>query len=161
MPTSRFPSTVLLDTNVLLRATVTGDPLRQCAIDAISVLEAAGTAIHVCAQNMTEFRQVATRPTTANGLGWSSHDVALMITGFEQRYSFTIESPGIYPAWRRIVEGCTATGRANFDARLVAVATAATLGGVLTFEAAAFARYVPFATGVAILDPNSFAGLAP
>jgi predicted nucleic acid-binding protein len=155
MPIYNPPATILLDTNILVRAVVSTDPLRQVAINAVTALELAGTEIYVCPQNMQEFRQVATRSKEANGLGWSSEDTAIAITGFEKRYAVTQETPAIYPTWRRIVEGCAATGRANFDGRLMAVASAAGIAAVLSFEAGSFDKFAPFAHGVVILEPKS------
>jgi predicted nucleic acid-binding protein len=149
------PASVLLDTNILVRGVVVGDPLRQVAIDAVDALEQMGSVIHICPQNMQEFRQVATRPTAANGLGWTSADVASAVTGFEQRYVLTPETASIYPAWRRIVEGCAATGRANFDGRLMAVADTSGIAAVLSFEAGSFAKFALFTQGIVVLDPNS------
>jgi predicted nucleic acid-binding protein len=61
MQMSNLPATVLLDTNILVRAAVNTDPLRSIAIAAIEKLELSGSVIHVCPQNMQEFRQVATQ----------------------------------------------------------------------------------------------------
>lgn len=72
MRISKAPARVLLDTNILLRPSVVGDPLGPLAIEAIDELEKSGAVIHICPQNMQEFRQVATRPIASNGLGWSS-----------------------------------------------------------------------------------------
>ncbi len=62
------------------------------------------------------------------------------------------ETPSIYTAWRRIVESTGAAGRANFDARIVAIAEVNSIAAVLTFESTAFARYGA-ASRVAVLDP--------
>jgi len=153
MSTTRS-ATALLDTNILVRASVVGDPDRQLAIDAIGKLEQAGVVLFICPQNMQEFRQVATRPSASNGLGWSSEDTASIISQFEQRYTLVTETARIYPTWRRIVEATQAMGRANFDARLVAIAELAEMESVVTFEARAFARYAAEAPGLKIVHPR-------
>jgi len=148
------PATALLDTNILVRAAVVGDPNRQLAIDAIGKLEQSGVFLFICPQNMQEFRQVATRPLASNGLGWSSDDTASILSQFEQRFTLLTETARIYPSWRRMVEATQAMGRANFDARLVAIAALAEIESVVTFEDRAFARYAAEAPGLKIVHPR-------
>jgi predicted nucleic acid-binding protein len=155
MPTFEFPESVLFDTNILLRASASGGPLRQTTIDALATLDDHGVILHICPQNMQEYRQVATRPVTANGFGWLSADVETDISGFERRFHLIPETPAIYPAWRRIVAATGAEGRANFDARLVAVANVTGISAVLTFESAAFARYAAECPGLIIINPKN------
>jgi predicted nucleic acid-binding protein len=145
---------VLLDTNILLRGAVANDPLRQTALSTLHVLDQARTVVYICPQNMQEFRQVATRPAATNGLGWTSSDTANAKSAFEQRYTLVPETSLIYPAWRQIVEGSLAIGRTNFDARLVAVASTNSIAAILSFEARSFAKYLPFAANVRLIDPS-------
>ena len=152
---SNLPASVLLDTNVLVRAAVLNDPLRSIAIAAISTLESSGSAIYVCPQNMQEFRQVATRPAIANGLGWSSADAAHAISAFEQRFVGAPETPALYAVWRFSVEGSSASGRANYDGRLMAVARSSAIDAILSFESGSFAKFLPFAPGITLLNPNT------
>lgn len=78
MPMSEYPSTVLLDTNVLVRAVSLSDPLRALTISVIEKLDQAGTVLFICPQNMQEYRQVATRPLASNGFGKNSTEVAIL-----------------------------------------------------------------------------------
>ena len=68
----------------------------------------------------------------------------------------TFEVPDVYREWRRIVESVGVVGRANFDARIVAMASVTGIDAVLTFEANAFARYAS-QTRILILDPIQIA----
>lgn len=153
MPTSS-PSIVLLDTNILLRLVVPNDPNHASTMAALRTMRRAGSVLYVCPQNMQEFRQTATRPADKNGYGWTSDAVRKAIERFELEFVMTAETPAIYPAWRHVTEATGAIGRANFDARIVAVAMSAGLNGVLTFEAGAFARYAAQAPGLVILHPK-------
>ena len=117
------------------------DPLRALTVSVIQKLDEAGSVLYICPQNMQEYRQVLTRPRTSNGLGLNSAEVASRMNRLEAEFTLVPESPAIYPLWHKIVETAQSVGRANFDARLVAVAKSAGIGAVLTYEAAAFAKY--------------------
>ena len=62
---------ILVDTNLLLRIADPGARQNQPAADAVASLLAAGHEACICPQNIIEFWAVATRPISANGLGWS------------------------------------------------------------------------------------------
>jgi len=61
----------LVDTSVLARLANTADPLNPVAERAVLELHRRGEVLHVTAQNLVEFRNVATRPKHLNGLGLS------------------------------------------------------------------------------------------
>jgi predicted nucleic acid-binding protein len=156
MPINSYPATVLLDTNILLRAYPPASPHHAETVAALTRLEASGSRIHICPQTLQEFRQVATRDVAKNGLGLTSATTATLLTAFEQRYTMTYEIPDVYRRWRSIVESTGAIGRANFDARIVALAAATGLDAVLTFESSAFQRYASL-VNIVILDPLQIA----
>jgi predicted nucleic acid-binding protein len=151
MPNS--PKAFLLDTNVLLRFISQNDPLRQTTVDALAKLTSQSRQVFICPQNMVEFRQVATRSATANGLGLDSSKVAQLMTAIEGAFTLLPETPAIYPAWRALVETVQASGRANFDARIVAIAQVNGIPSVLTYEESSFSKYGN-ALGVAIVNPK-------
>jgi predicted nucleic acid-binding protein len=103
---------------------------------------------------MQEYRQVATRPQASNGLGLSSAEAAAKMNRLETEFTLVPENPSIYTIWRQIVEASEAIGRANFDARLVAVAKLAGIQAVLSYEAGSFAKYAATVSGVSILHPQ-------
>jgi len=84
----------------------------------------------------------------------TSADVALATNDFERAYELVPDTAAVYHVWRRIVENVGAIGRANYDARIVAMAEANAIDSVLTYEAAAFQRYGTV-SGVTILDPSA------
>ena len=60
---------VLVDTSILGRLANRADPLHALAAAAIAELHRRGEVLHVAPQNLIEFRNFATRPGPANGLG--------------------------------------------------------------------------------------------
>lgn len=60
---------ILVDTSVLARLANTADPSHLTAARAVVELHRRGEVLHVTAQNLIEFRAVATRPVAVNGLG--------------------------------------------------------------------------------------------
>jgi len=147
------PASALLDTSVLVRFTAPADPLHHQTVEALAKIAGENTILCICPQVMAEFRQVATRPEKSNGLGWDSDRAARAMDAFEREFSLLPEPHSTYIAWRRIVETVKAVGRANFDARIVAVAEAQHIEAVLTYEADAFARYGAISS-VLILRPK-------
>ena len=59
----------LTDTSVLVRLANRADSLYPVATNAVVELHRRGEVLHVTSQNLIEFRNVATRPVAANGLG--------------------------------------------------------------------------------------------
>jgi len=112
-----------------------------------------GEVIHVTPQVMVEFRNVATRPVAANGMGLSAADTEALAATFEARFPLLAETPDIYPAWKALVAGLTVIGKQVHDARLVAVCHVHTVTHLVTFNVAHFARMAGFEPGVVVVDP--------
>jgi len=64
----------LVDTSVLARLANTADLLNPVAERAVLELHRRGEVLHITAQNLVEFRDLATRPRILNGLGLSIVD---------------------------------------------------------------------------------------
>jgi predicted nucleic acid-binding protein len=60
---------ILVDTSVLGRVANRADAAHAVAQSAVAELHRRGDVLHVTAQNPIEFRNFATRPVAANGLG--------------------------------------------------------------------------------------------
>jgi enamine deaminase RidA (YjgF/YER057c/UK114 family) len=73
----------LVDTNVLLRSVEVGHPMLAATRQALQHLTAAAATLCVAAQNLIEFRVVATRPASANGLGLLPTQAAKEIANFK------------------------------------------------------------------------------
>ena len=67
----------LVDTSVLARLANTADPLHAVAARAVLELHRRGEVLHITAQNLVEFRNMATRPKAVNGLGLSAVDAEI------------------------------------------------------------------------------------
>src|SRR5205085_11557174 len=107
----------------------------------------------VTPQVMVEFRNVATRPVAANGLGLSTVDTAALAATYEARFPLLAESPDIYPAWKALVDALGVVGKQVHDARLVAVCHAHSVTHLLTFNTAHFARMLGIGPGLVVVDP--------
>ncbi len=89
---------VLVDTSVLARLANNADALYATATRAVVELHRRGEVLHITAQNLIEFRVVATRPIAVNGLGMTSTAADSQATVFEAAFPVLAENSGIYPA---------------------------------------------------------------
>lgn len=64
----------LVDTSILARLANSADALHAVAALAVVQLHQRGEVLHITAQDLVEFRHVATRPQALNGLGLSAVD---------------------------------------------------------------------------------------
>lgn len=141
----------LFDTNILIRLANAGDPNRPVALSALRTLRARREALCSTPQVMSEFWNVATRPTTARGgLGLASSDVESKVAVVERRFRLLHDSPATYQEWRRLVVAYAVVGLAVHDAKLVASMIVHEVTHLLTFNTGDFARYVGVIT---VVDP--------
>jgi predicted nucleic acid-binding protein len=111
--------------------------------------------LNICAQNLIEFRNAATRPLALNGLGLSVADVEAKAALFESTFPLLDDTPDIYPAWKSIVQSANVTGKQVHDARLVAVCHVHGVSHLLTFNVSHFTRLSHIAPGITVVDPAS------
>jgi predicted nucleic acid-binding protein len=145
----------LLDTNILVRLANTADSFHAVASQGVVELHRRGEVLHVTAQNFIGFRNVATRPAAANGLGLSVVDAESKAAGIEATFPLLPETPDIYPAWKALVVGLGVVGKQVHGARLVAVCHAHAVTHLLTLNVAHFARLPTFGPGLIVVDPAS------
>jgi predicted nucleic acid-binding protein len=124
----------LFDTNIWLRAVQRESPHHTLAVNALAALLARGDAIYLTAQNLIEFWSVASRPSEANGLGWTVTTVRQEIDRLLAQFPLLEEAPMIFAHWRQLVTDHQITGRRVHDARLVAVMLAHGVTHLLTFN---------------------------
>jgi predicted nucleic acid-binding protein len=129
---------VLVDTSVLARLANTADALYSTATRAVVELHRRGEGLHITAQNLIEFRVVATRPIAVNGLGMTSTVADSQATVFEAVFPLLAENSDIYPAWKALVNGLGILGKQAHDARLVAVCHVHGISHLLTFNVSHF-----------------------
>ena len=142
---------VLIDTNILLRSAQPSHPLYSQATRAVAKLMRDRHEVFVCAQNVVEFWNVATRPVELNGVGFSQEEALREVSSLESFFTLLPDVPAIYAAWKEIVRERRVQGVKVYDARLVAVMTVYRVDSVLTFNAADFKRY----TNITALHPSS------
>lgn len=142
---------VLVDTNILLRSAQPNHPLSSQATQAVSKLIRQEDAVFFCSQNITEFWNVATRPTDRNGLGMSPEEALQEVSNIERSLTLLPDVPAIYSAWKLIVAAHRVLGVKVYDARLAATMSVYAVDAVLTFNAVDFERF----TNVRAIHPSS------
>jgi len=140
----------LLDTNVVWRRFDKTDPRYPDIKQAVDNVLAASDQLYITAQNLVEFRALATRPIAANGLGYAPADAAIRSRAIERLFPLLQETPAIYPLWRTLVDTYGVVGRQVFDARLVAVMQAHGISHLLTLDSTDFKRY----SAITVLQPS-------
>jgi predicted nucleic acid-binding protein len=145
----------LIDTNILVRLANAADPNYAVAAYAVLELHRRGEVLHITPQVLIEFRNVATRPKTANGLGLSTSDAETEAATAGAIFPLLADTPAIYPAWEALVKALGVIGKQVHDARLVAVCHVNGVSHLLTFNGAHFTRLAGFGPGVVIVDPAS------
>ena len=145
----------LVDTSILARLANTADALHAVAARAVLELHQRGEVLHLTAQNLVEFRNLATRPKAVNGLGLSAVDAAAKAVVFEATFPLLAETPDIYPAWKALVGALGVIGKRVHDARLVAVCHVHAVTHRLTFNVAHFAGLARFGPGIVVVNPRT------
>jgi predicted nucleic acid-binding protein len=145
----------LVDTSVLVRLANTADALYGVAARAVLELHQGGNLLQITAQNLVEFRNVATRPAKHNGLGLSIVEARAKAAMFEAAFPLLPETPDIYPTWKSMVDAVGIIGKQVHDARLVAVCHVHRIANLLTFNVGHFMPLAGFGPGVTIVDPAS------
>jgi predicted nucleic acid-binding protein len=145
----------LLDTSILVRLANTADAFHLSSVQAVVTLHRRGEVLHITAQNLVEFRSVATRPLALNGLGLAPVDVEARTATFEATFPLLEEMPSIYPAWKLLVMQAGVIGKQVHDARFVAVCHAHGVTHLLTFNTPHFTRFSGFGPGIVAVDPAS------
>jgi predicted nucleic acid-binding protein len=140
---------VLIDTNVLLRRTQPDHSQHAAAVESVASLLATGEPVCFTLQNVAEFWNVATRPPSSNGLGFSVAFTLGEIGKIERVLTLLPDSPAIYGEWKRLVVAYNVLGTKVHDARLVAAMNVHGVRRILTFDAGDFARYQ-----IEVLEPS-------
>jgi predicted nucleic acid-binding protein len=143
---------VLVDTGILLRSFVRTEPSYATIRRSFRDLRGRGEELVTTVQNIAEFSNVSTRPTSARG-GYelSVAKVDLRIRFLERLCRRLYESEESYEIWRRLVAKHSIAGVSVHDARLVAIMLANQLNQILTLNDRDFRRFEP--DGIVILSP--------
>ncbi|MEO8496764.1 MAG: type II toxin-antitoxin system VapC family toxin [Planctomycetota bacterium] len=132
---------VLLDTSVIVRFCQTGDQKHQLAVDAVARLSELGHQACIVPQVIYELWSVATRPTKANGLGWSTVDAKQEVDRLEKLFVFLKDERTIYSFWIELVSSFSVGGRDSHDARLVAAMDRHAITHLMTLDQNDFKRF--------------------
>jgi predicted nucleic acid-binding protein len=143
----------LLDTNVLVRLANRADALWPIADGAVAKLFLRQGKLHITPQNLIEFRNVATRPQSVNGLAMAIPDAVNKIADFEKVFPLLADTPDIFPAWKALVAAAAVIGKQVHDARLVAVCHVHRVTHLLTFNMAHFQTLAGIGPGLVAVDP--------
>jgi predicted nucleic acid-binding protein len=144
---------VLIDTSILARLANSADAHHAVADRAVIELHRRGELLHIAPQNLIEFRAVATRPITANGLGLDLVATEAKAAIFEATFALLPDTPDIFLAWKSLVATAGVIGKRVHDARLVACCHVHRVGSLLTFNVQDFAGLSLVAPRLAIIDP--------
>lgn len=115
-------------------------PTLKDAARALRALRARNEVLYIVQQNIVEFWAVATRPISANGLGFTTEQAAVEINALKRLFVLLPESP-LQDAWERLVVNYGVSGKNTHDARLVAAMVVHGVESLLTFNAQDFLRY--------------------
>jgi predicted nucleic acid-binding protein len=88
---------ILADTNIWLRIADPEAVQNPSSVRAIARLLAEEHELCICPQNLIEFWAVATRPVSANGLGWTTDAAAAEIAGLDARFTLLPDTPELFP----------------------------------------------------------------
>jgi len=120
---------------------------------AVAELRRQGESLCLTAQNLIEFRNMATRPKALNGLGLTVSEVESKAAIFEAKFALLEETKDIFPTWKALVGALGVIGKQVHDARLVAICHVHQVTHLLTFNVNHFATLAAFPPGLVIVDP--------
>jgi predicted nucleic acid-binding protein len=128
----------LLDTNVVVRLMEPAAAEHEMVKEAIRRLIAAGHALVLAPQVLTELWVVATRPVETNGFGWHPSKTAEVIASLRNRFVLLDEGPAAFEGWLTLVQAAKVRGKRAHDARLAAVMLSQGVTQILTLNTADF-----------------------
>jgi predicted nucleic acid-binding protein len=118
------------------------DPSYQGIRLAVSILKSRREQLVTTSQNIAEFWNVCTRPTTARGgIGLSVEATERRLRLLERHFRLLYDSPAVYQEWKALVIAHGVKGVQVHDARLVATMKVHGVPRILTMNAGDFKRY--------------------
>ena len=125
--------------------------MHDAALRGVEWLAASGADLVIVPQNLTEFWNVATRPTQRNGLGMSPVETRAEIDRLTDNFRLLPDIASIFAIWLRLVTDYSITGIDTYDTRLVACMEAHRIDTLLTFDVGDFRRF----TRIQTVHPDS------
>jgi predicted nucleic acid-binding protein len=130
-----------LDTNVLLRLSLSQDPLHSVIQTALRNLKADGVELCYTTQSLGEFWNVSTRPLARNGFDLPIAVVERHVRAIEESMTLLFEVPFVYQVWRRLLVEHAVRGVQVHDAHIAATLEVHDVKHLLTFNGSDFGRY--------------------
>jgi predicted nucleic acid-binding protein len=127
-------STVVLDTNILLRLANPAAKEHDVCRGAFTRLVDAGNTLATASQILVEFWVVATRPTDVNGLGWSPDFARTSVDAFAEQFRLLVETREACERWRTLVTEGKIQGKRAHDARIAALMLSSGVTELVTFN---------------------------
>jgi predicted nucleic acid-binding protein len=132
---------VLVDTNILLRATEAAHPQHRLTVEALDLFWTQNHELVIVPQILYEYWVVATRPVVNNGLGLSCEEVSDWLSAFRRIYRLFRDERTIFPIWQDLVTRLSIKGKPAHDARLVAAMIRHSVTHLLTYNTSDFKRF--------------------
>lgn len=143
----------LIDTNILLRAAQPSHPMHASAVRALKILIEREEPLVLAIQNIAEFWNVATRPITSNGLGFTIEAAQAEVARLEGFFEIISENVDTYAAWKVLAVATQVRGAQAHDARLASIMKVYGIPRILTFNVDDFARF----SGIEAVHPDKIA----
>lgn len=140
----------LVDSNILIRWVQPVNPDYPIVEAALATLVKSGAVLCYTSQNLAEFWNASTRPTSRNGFGLSSEETDRRARRFESRLRFLPDSLAVHEEWRRLLVDYGVSGVQVHDTHLVAAMRVHGVKRILTFNTKDFARF----TGIEAVHPE-------
>jgi len=141
----------LVDTGILLRLFDRSDPQSTIIRQALPALLLIGEELCTTVQNVAEFWNVWTRPTSARGgYGQSPSSARRRVRLIERFGPILPETNDSYSKWKDLASTHNIIGVSVHDARLVAVMETANVTHLITLNPDDFRRY----PGITVLTPE-------
>ena len=132
----------LLDTGIIVRLPHRDDPLHDVIRGSLNHINAEGHSFVTTTQNLAEFWNVCTRPSTARGgFGLSIDETRKRLRLLERFITVLREPASGFERWKSLVAMHAVIGKQVHDARLVALMSAYRIRRILTLNDSDFTRY--------------------
>ena len=132
----------LVDTGVLLRLFDSSDSANTDIRRALKTIRSTSGRLFTTAQNISEFWNVSTRPSSARGGYGQSAQITNSRVQFIERYTSVLTETAVsYQHWRSLVVDHAITGVSVHDAKLVSIMLANGIQKIVTLNATDFQRY--------------------
>ena len=140
-------TTVVLDTNILLRLVHVSAPEHRTCQEAVRCLDKLGCELAITSPIAVEFWVVATRPTEVNGLGWTPAIARTKLNEILAQVRVLAEPAEVIRLWLDLVTSCAISGKRAHDVRIAASMRASSVRHLLTLNPSDFAS-IPDITSI-------------